>query len=248
MGQRDPRVDAYIDKSAEFARPILSHLREVVHAACPQVEEAMKWSSPHFVYHGNLCAMAAFKQHATFGFSKGSLFVADGKRDEAMGQFGRISKLSDLPSKKTLTGYVKQAMALNEQGVKTPRTKSAVPKPPLPVPDDLAAALKKDAKARGVAFRGVGNEPGWLVEVDRGDSPAMRATLDYGERQVVVPQAQGISSTPGFGGRTADGVDVVLRIERASCSDGMSDDTYPAAIKLTVGDKTYSGCGRYLNE
>ncbi|MBC7991332.1 MAG: YbaY family lipoprotein [Luteimonas sp.] len=105
-----------------------------------------------------------------------------------------------------------------------------------------------EAKARGVAFRGVGNEPGWLVEVDRGDSPAMRAMLDYGERQVVVPQAQGISSTPGFGGRTADGVDVVLRIERASCSDGMSDDTYPAAIKLTVGDKTYSGCGRYLDE
>ncbi|MBC7991333.1 MAG: YdeI/OmpD-associated family protein [Luteimonas sp.] len=148
MGQRDPRVDAYIDKSAEFARPILSHLREVVHAACPQVEEAMKWSSPHFVYHGNLCAMAAFKQHATFGFSKGSLFVADGRRDEAMGQFGRISKLSDLPSKKTLAGYVKQAMALNEQGVKSPRTKNAAPKPPLPVPADLAAALKKDAKAR----------------------------------------------------------------------------------------------------
>ena len=104
------------------------------------------------------------------------------------------------------------------------------------------------ARARGVAFRGVGNEPGWLVEVDRGDSPAMRATLDYGEREVVVPRAQGISSTPGFGGRTADGVDVVLRIERTSCSDGMSDETYPAAIKLTVGDKTYSGCGRYLDE
>jgi uncharacterized lipoprotein YbaY len=105
-----------------------------------------------------------------------------------------------------------------------------------------------EARARGVTFRGIGNEPGWLVEVDRGDSPAMRATLDYGEREIVVPRAQGISSTPGFGGRTADGVDVVLRIERASCSDGMSDDTYPAAIKLTVGDKTYSGCGRYLDE
>jgi len=147
MGLRDPRVDAYIEASAGFAQPILRHLREVVHAACPQVEEAMKWSSPHFVHHGNLCAMAAFKQHATFGFSKGALFVGDGKRDEAMGQFGRITALSDLPSKKMLTAYVKQAVALNERGVKLPRAKKAAQKP-LKVPDDLAAALKRNVKAR----------------------------------------------------------------------------------------------------
>lgn len=111
-----------------------------------------------------------------------------------------------------------------------------------------ASSVWERARARGVAFRGIGTEPGWLVEVDRGDDPELRAELDYGERKVVVPKAHGISSTPGFGGRTADGMDVVLRIERRSCSDGMSDETYPAAITLAVGDKTYSGCGRHLDE
>jgi hypothetical protein len=120
MGIRDPRVDAYIAKSAEFARPILMHLREVVHAACPDVEEAMKWSHPHFMYHGMLCGMAAFKQHCTFGFWKFDLIVAGDKAAEAaMGQFGRITKVADLPSKKVLTGYIKQAMKLNEEGAKT---------------------------------------------------------------------------------------------------------------------------------
>lgn len=146
MGQRNARVDVYIESSAEFARPILRHLREAVHAACPQVEEAIKWSFPHFVYHGNLYSMAAFKQHATFGFNKGALFVAAGKPDEAMGEFGRITKLSELPAKKALAAYVKQAMALNEQGVKLSRKASL--KLPLRVPADLAAALKTDAKAR----------------------------------------------------------------------------------------------------
>jgi hypothetical protein len=70
MGTRDPRVDAYIAKSADFAKPILTHLREVVHAACPECQETMKWSFPHFDYKGMLCSMAAFKQHAVFGFWK----------------------------------------------------------------------------------------------------------------------------------------------------------------------------------
>src|SRR5205814_6263901 len=103
MGTRDARVDAYIAKAADFARPILSHLREVVHAACPDVEETMKWSFPHFMYRGMLCSMASFKEHCAFGFWKGSLFVqnsSDGAGESAMGQFGRITKLSDLPTKK----------------------------------------------------------------------------------------------------------------------------------------------------
>src|SRR4051794_26666093 len=73
MGTRDPRVDAYIERSAEFARPILMHVREVVHAACPEAEETMKWSFPHFMYRGMLCSMASFKQHCAFGFWKGSI-------------------------------------------------------------------------------------------------------------------------------------------------------------------------------
>ena len=87
MGTRDPRVDAYIERSAEFARPILKHLRQVIHAACPTVEEATKWSMPHFVYRGrNLAGMAAFKQHCAFGFWNGAQIVPnDAQADQAMG-------------------------------------------------------------------------------------------------------------------------------------------------------------------
>ncbi|HEY2344556.1 MAG TPA: YdeI/OmpD-associated family protein [Xanthomonadaceae bacterium] len=152
MASRDPRVDAYIAKSAEFARPVLVHLRELVHAACPDVDETMKWSMPSFTYAGGiLCGMAAFKQHCTFGFWKGSLIVpTDGQDNEqAMGQFGRITKLSELPSKKVLTGYVRQAMKLNEEGVKVPeRVRPATPRPAPDAPDDLVAALKKNKAAR----------------------------------------------------------------------------------------------------
>ena len=149
---RDPRVDAYIAKSADFAQPILTHLRELVHAACPDVEETLRWSMPSFTYAGGiLCQMAAFKQHCAFGFWKGSLIVpSDGANNEtAMGQFGRITKLSELPSKKILTGYIKQAMKLNEEGVKIPeRIKPDKPRPAPATPDDLATALKENKAAR----------------------------------------------------------------------------------------------------
>jgi len=150
MASRDPRVDAYIAKSADFARPILAHLREVVHAACPDAEETMKWSFPHFQYKGLLCSMAAFKEHCAFGFWKSSLVMGEGtEAEKAMGQFGRITKLSDLPSKKVLTGYIKKAMELNEAGVKSPtRSKPKAPRPELAVPDDLAAALGANPAAR----------------------------------------------------------------------------------------------------
>ncbi|MES2152566.1 MAG: YdeI/OmpD-associated family protein [Pseudomonadota bacterium] len=143
MPTLDPRIDAYIAKSAEFAQPILIHLREVVHAACPEVEETMKWSFPHFMYQGMLCSMASFKAHCAFNFWKGELLVAavDAKSQEAMGQFGRIGSVKDLPTKKMLAGYVKKAMQLNEEGVKAPaRVKPATPRPLL-VPDYFVAAL-----------------------------------------------------------------------------------------------------------
>ena len=147
MRTRDKRVDAYIAKSADFARPILAHLREVVHDACPEVEETMKWSFPHFMYHGILCSMAAFKAHCALGFWKGSLILAEnGAAETSMGQFGRITKLSDLPPKKVLAGYVRKAMALNESGARTaPRPKRA--RKALAVPEDLTAALEKNKKA-----------------------------------------------------------------------------------------------------
>jgi uncharacterized protein YdeI (YjbR/CyaY-like superfamily) len=148
MGKRDPRVDAYIQKAAPFARPILADIRETVHASCPDVEEAMKWSFPHFLYKGMLCSMAAFKQHAAFGFWKGSLVTGSGKGQDAMGQFGRITKRSDLPSKKVLAGYVKNAARLNDEGVKAPRVLKRAAAKPIAIPGDLAAALKKSAPAR----------------------------------------------------------------------------------------------------
>src|SRR5215212_7332153 len=117
MGTRDPRIDAYIADSADFARPILTHLREVVHAACPDVEETVKWGFPHFMYKGILCSMASFKQHCAFGFWKGRLVVdAEDRSADAMGQFGRIASLTDLPSKQVLAAYVKQAMKLKDSG------------------------------------------------------------------------------------------------------------------------------------
>ena len=150
MGTRDPRVDAYIARSADFARPILTHLREIVHAACPEVEESMKWSNPHFSYKGMLGGMAAFKEHCVFGFWKGSLIVdpqtAGGEK--AAGQFGRITKVADLPPKKVIAGYVKEAMRLNEEGVKAPARMKPKTTKPLVIPDALAAALRKNRKAR----------------------------------------------------------------------------------------------------
>lgn len=154
MGSRDPRFDAYITRAAPFAQPILSHLREVVHAACPNVVEEMKWSSPHFTYRGMLAQMAAFKQHCAFGFWKGSLITGDDERAKAaMGSFGRITSLDDLPPDDVLTDYVHQAMRLNESGAKAPPRPNKHPKPELAVPDDLAAAFEANDAARA-AFDG----------------------------------------------------------------------------------------------
>lgn len=102
------------------------------------------------------------------------------------------------------------------------------------------------AEARGLAFRGIGTEPGWLIEVGSGAAPALHAELDYGERIVDVANAEAFAG--GYRGSTGDGVAVELRIRRETCSDGMSDQSYPAAIALTVGERSYRGCGRYLGQ
>lgn len=154
MATNDPRVDAYITKSQAFAQPILRHLRAVVHAACPDVEEAMKWSFPHFDYRGAMmCSMAAFKQHCAFGFWRGAqLLGADSRNAEAMGDFGRITSLSELPSNARIRSLVKQAMELTDSGTaNTARKKSPVAKKPVRVPNDLAAALAKH-KTAAAAF------------------------------------------------------------------------------------------------
>jgi uncharacterized protein YdeI (YjbR/CyaY-like superfamily) len=151
MPGKDPRVNAYIAKSADFAKPILTHLRELVHKACPEVEETLKWSTPAFLYHGMLCSMAAFKHHCVFGFWKGSLIVnPDGTPANAgMGRFGKITSLKDLPSDRTLTSYIRQAIKLNESGVTVTR-KPRVKAKPIRVPAVLREALRNNAKARQV--------------------------------------------------------------------------------------------------
>ena len=145
----DPRVDAYIEKSAEFAKPILSHLRKLIHKACPDVTETLKWSMPSFEYKGILCGFAAFKQHCTFGFWKQSLMETDAfpKNKTAMGSFGRITSLDDLPSDKVMIGLIKQAAELNDKGVKVTK-KPAAAKKDLVIPPELTKALSKNKTAK----------------------------------------------------------------------------------------------------
>jgi hypothetical protein len=119
MGKRDPRVDAYIERQAEFARPILTRLRATVRAACPEAEETLKWGMPAFMYHGILCGIAGFKHHCALWFRQRELVVRERGTEPAMGQFGRITRLADLPPRRVIAGYVKQAMALN--ALKTPK-------------------------------------------------------------------------------------------------------------------------------
>jgi uncharacterized protein YdeI (YjbR/CyaY-like superfamily) len=143
MPKKDPRVDAYIAKSARFARPILRKLRTLVHRGCPKAEETIRWGFPHFLYHGILCSMAAFREHCAFGFWNRALKVRG--RTGAMGQFGRISSLADLPKDAVLVGYVREAARLNEAGRKgaRPRRRRA----PLAPPPALIKALRKKTGA-----------------------------------------------------------------------------------------------------
>ncbi|RDS84848.1 hypothetical protein DWU98_02515 [Dyella monticola] len=146
MVSRDPRIDAYIANAPDFARPILQHLRAVVHAACPDAEESIKWRCPHFLYQGKLmCSMAAFKQHCSFHFWHGKDVVGE-THTKGMGQFGKITSIKELPGKRELTSYVRKAIALREAGVT--RRASAAPKPPPEIPPDFTALLNKHATAR----------------------------------------------------------------------------------------------------
>ena len=156
MGKKDPRIDAYIDKAQDFAKPILSHLRELVHAACPDVEETWKWSFPHFMYQGAiLCSMASFKQHAVFGFWKASLMqdtdaVLTIKDRESMGHLGKLETIKDLPKDAVLKKHIKTAMKLNEEGVKLPARSQVkhVEKKELTIPDYFTKELKKNKAAK----------------------------------------------------------------------------------------------------
>jgi len=144
LGQRDPRVDEYIDKAAPFAKPIVAHLREVVHAACPEIVETIKWGHPSFTHHGIVCGIAAFKEHCALSFWKAELL--DGAGDLIRRE---LRSVDDFPSRRDLLRLLKQAATLNEQGVKVPeepRKRASEPQA-LTVPDVLMKALRKSKKA-----------------------------------------------------------------------------------------------------
>jgi uncharacterized protein YdeI (YjbR/CyaY-like superfamily) len=150
MGRKDPRVDAYIARSADFAKPILNHLRSIVHAGCPDVVETLKWGVPSFEYHGILGGMASFKEHCMFGFWNAS--VLDGRlRAARFGAQGarrlHVTSLADLPAERTLVKMVKQAAKLNETGVSPlPRKRKTAPRP-VEVPQYFIDALRREKKA-----------------------------------------------------------------------------------------------------
>ncbi len=151
MAKKDPRVDAYIERSADFAKPILRYLRSAAFSASPDVEETVKWGMPHYTYKGILFGMGAFKEHCAFGFWKSSLVVGSTAKD-GMGNFGKIRSVADLPSKSVLSGYVRKAMKLNAEGIKSPRRVKAASPRPVVIPPELAAALRKN-KAAATTFK-----------------------------------------------------------------------------------------------
>jgi uncharacterized protein YdeI (YjbR/CyaY-like superfamily) len=149
MPKIDPRIDAYIEKSADFAKPVLTHFRQLVHKACPDVVETIKWGMPAFEYKGPLCGMASFKAHCAVNFWKESLLGSNAFPAEknAMGSFGRITSKKDLPADKVMVDLIKRAAELNDKGIKVSK-KPAAEKKELPVPAVLAQALAKNTKAR----------------------------------------------------------------------------------------------------
>jgi len=186
MAKKEKAIDAYISKSADFAKPILNHIRELVHKTCPDVEEKMKWSFPHFDYKGEMmCSMAAFKQHAVFGFWKASLMkdpvlVETAKSEVAMGHLGRLTSVKDLPADKKMIAWIKEAMLLNDKGIKLAAKPKAADKKELIIPDYFITALAKNKKAKQVfesfAFSHKKEYVQWITEAKTEDTRNKRMT------------------------------------------------------------------------
>lgn len=178
MPKNDPRIDAYIAKSAGFAKPVLNRIRKLVHAACSDVTETIKWSAPFYEHKGILICTPAFKNHCALIFWKGKLLFKEfSAKDNPRKKFRRLTSNADLPGDKILTGYIKQAVAFNEAGVKTPRSKPK-PKGRLVVPDYFLAALKQNKKALAT-FENFSRSARreyveWLTEAKREETRAQR--------------------------------------------------------------------------
>ncbi len=156
MAEKEKIIDDYIAKSADFAKPILTHIRKLVHKACPDAEEKMKWSFPHFDYKGEMmCSMAAFKQHAVFGFWKAALMkdpvlIENAQSETAMGHLGKLTSIKDLPPDKKMIAWIKEAMRLNDEGIKLPAKVKSADKKELLVPEYFTKELNKNKKAKQV--------------------------------------------------------------------------------------------------
>jgi len=180
----DPRVDEYIAKKPGFARPILEHIRKLVHEAAPDIEETMQRGNPHFDHKGMVCGMAAFKAHCALGFWRHDLIVGDGKDGataaSAMGSFGRITSVSDLPPRKILINYVKKAVALNQSGSKAgmPARRKPDPNRKVVTPADLAAAFRRNTKAKktydGFSYSNKKEYVEWLTGAKREETRKKR--------------------------------------------------------------------------
>ncbi|HET8648607.1 MAG TPA: YdeI/OmpD-associated family protein [Gemmatimonadales bacterium] len=165
MGTRDPRVDAYIARSAEFARPILTRLREIIHEACPEAEETIKWGVPHFMDQGILCATAGFKAHCRLILPRARAAELD-----------RIESLKDLPPRSALIRSLREAMAQLHEG--KPARPRRPPRAAPATPDDLLRALRKNARARAT-FEGFSPSQkreyvDWISEAKRDETRARR--------------------------------------------------------------------------
>lgn len=181
----DTRVDAYIEHAPEFARPILVKLRELVHIACPDVTETIKWGVPAYEYEGILAIMASMKRHAVFNLWKGELIpevkeLYSEKFSMAMGTFGKITSVDDLPPDDKIISWIHAAMDLNERGVKLPQRSRTDPKPEAEVPDDLVAALEQNEPAR-LTFEGFPpshrrDYVEWITEAKTGATRQKRLT------------------------------------------------------------------------
>ncbi|MFL6697445.1 MAG: YdeI/OmpD-associated family protein [Vitreoscilla sp.] len=185
VAARDPHIDDYIAQAPPFARAPLEHVREAMHAALPEVTEAIKWGHPFFLLEGRPFAnMAAFKAHCSLGFWKGGRPVAEeaaGPRDKAMGQFGRIESLADLPRAAALRKLIGQARAAWAAAIDEKASAPPAPKPkrePPALPDDLAAALRAQSGARKIfdAFTPSQQREyvGWIVQARREATRASR--------------------------------------------------------------------------
>jgi uncharacterized protein YdeI (YjbR/CyaY-like superfamily) len=142
----DKRIDDYIARAPDFAKPILTHVRALVHKTIPGIDEDVKWGRPHFVHRSkNLAGMAAFKAHCAV------MIHGDGRQGEAFDDYGKVGVLGDLPSDAELAAKLLAARdRIETTGTARPPAMRRVPKAPLAVPQDFAAALKADKAAQQV--------------------------------------------------------------------------------------------------